>query len=121
MSTDNGVLDLDAIAIELEVRLGGKMFVVREATIEQNKEILRAVGVADAAADDDGDDGLRNLDAIYPQLKLIMRDKTTGKPPTKEHVEKHLTTSGLKALMARISPDDEAEAGNSVSSPATST
>lgn len=117
--SDSQVMDLDALAVELEVKIGGKLFTAREASVETNKEILRAMPEGLDRDSDDPADQLRNLDAIYPQLSRLLTDKETSKPPAKEHLERHLTTSGLKALMKRLNPEDD-ESGNDAS-PRTST
>lgn len=119
MTDSTNVLDLDALAIDLKVKLGGKEFTAREASVEINKEILRAMPQGLKADSDDPQDQLQNLDAIYPQLAHVLKDDQ-GRAPTKEHVEKHLTTTGLRALMKALNPGDEDESGNGTS-PATTT
>lgn len=116
------VLDLDTVEHQLEVKLGGKTLHARELTVEQNKEILRAIVAAESDAPVDGDSpqaSLRNLESVYEQVKRILVDPKTGKPPTQGFAEKHLTTTKLRRLMDALSDDDSP--GNGEPSPDTST
>lgn len=108
----NATLDLDAVEHVIDIKLGGKQLVARETTVEKNKEILRQIAEAEEAERDNGDSdsakvGLRNLESIYDQVKEILVDPKTGKPPTRGFIEKHMTSARLKALMERLNEGDD--------------
>lgn len=116
-------LDLDSEFIQFTVKLGGRKFKAIEASIETQKAILRALPTDDSKSDDEEktgaeerDETLRNIDSIYPQLEHILfhlDGEEKGRPPAKEFVEEHLRTSTLRALMQRLSPDEDAEGKSS--------
>jgi hypothetical protein len=113
---ESGAIDLDAVEVnEVRIKLGGKTFIGREASVRINKEIARLLPESSAKGDDENltpQEQLENLDAIYPQLALLLRDPDTGKPPDQAFIEEHLTTPRLRVLMKALNPkESEGNAG----------
>jgi hypothetical protein len=103
-------LDLDELVNEVTVRIGGKVFVAREGNIETQKSLIELL--PDRADDDESKQAtLENLELIYKQLALLLKDPKTGKPPTKKHVEEHITPVGLRKLMDRLNEAEDAPEG----------
>lgn len=105
------MLDLDAVDPVLEVKLGGKTLLAREQTVEKNKEVLRSIAKSEDAAGKDDENstkaGLKALDSVYDQVEEILIDKATGKPPSRNFVEKHLTNARLRKLMENLGEEDD--------------
>jgi len=103
-------LDLDEVN-SIKVKLGGRVWTAVEPSIATNKILAATIRSSD---DDEGDEGAsaqRTLDSIYEQLQHILFDAETGRPPSREFVEQHLTGRNFGRLMERLNSTERS--GNS--------
>ena len=102
-------LDLDERNV-VSVKLGGVMWHAKEPTLDVSKDLALALPEGDILDQTTRDGAREALDSIYPQVREVLFDPSTGRPPSQEFVEKHLTARGFGKLMRKINQD--AQEGN---------
>lgn len=92
----------------LRVTIGGKVFLAEEPTLATMKKV--AERVPKGKRDEDDPDALeKDIDSVFPQLEVLLKGEDDGKPPTKKHVEEHLTMRRAGELIRELMGSPEAE------------
>lgn len=94
-------LDLDAVN-ELRVRLGGRRWLAVEPTIDVNIALTATLPTLRGEDGSTAEQAQAALEGLYPQVRMILKDPTTGDPPSRDFVQKHLTARNFGRLIDAI-------------------
>lgn len=107
--------DMDEGGNTLRIKLGGRLFIARENTIAQRKEILTEAQKANQAEGEEEVDedasfdvvlaSINSLSSIYPQIAEVLEyadGAEQGLPPSREFVERHVRVSAYGRLFRQL-------------------
>lgn len=101
----------------LDVTIGGKKFSAKEPTLAVMKEIAESVpkdkpvekdGEGNEVPRDEAEVMTEQVDSIYPQLAIVLRDDK-GKPPTRKFIEENLSMRQAGELIATLMGEEDKE------------